>query len=254
MKKGTFSTKLVIIHLMIPILIHSEIPDHLDGLGIPFIKSSKGIPTYLEFKDDKLSLITESMKKEGQKPIFFDFIKIWNRLDPADKRGPLFKAIGPSLKKGPIWDLTCGMGGDSLLMLFFGAEVVGFERNITIGALLMDAYKRALGHPKLGPIIADRFTLLIQDAREASMEPPLIIYFDPMYEGGKRKSLQKKEMRVFREVVGEDEDAKEVLKWALKYSQERVVVKRSLRAEPILPDPTFSHKGKSTRYDLYKVT
>ncbi len=237
---------------MIPILIESSIPDHLDGLGIPFIKSSKGILTYLEFKGDRLSLITENMKKEGQKPICFDFIKIWNRLDPADKRGPLFKALGPSIKKGPIWDLTCGMGGDSLLMLFFGAEVVAFERDKTIGALLMDAYKRALEHPKLGPIIADRFTLLIQDARESGMAPPFIIYYDPMYEGGKRKALQKKEMRVFREVVGEDADATSVLKWALKNSKERVVVKRSLRAEPILPDPTFSYKGKSTRYDIYK--
>lgn len=238
---------------MIPILTDSEIPDHLEGLGIPLIRSSKGYPAYLEYKDGRLSLVTENMKKEGQKPIFFDFIKSWKRLDPADKRGPLFKALGPSLKKGPIWDLTCGMGGDSLLMLFFGAEVIAFERNRVIGALLMDAYKRALEDPKLGPIFRDRFTLLIQDARDAGLEPPLIIYFDPMYEGGKRKSLQKKEMRVFREVVGEDEDAVSVLKWALKYSKERVVVKRSLRAEPILPDPTFGHKGKSTRYDLYKI-
>jgi 16S rRNA (guanine1516-N2)-methyltransferase len=238
---------------MIPIVTESEIPEHLQGLKIPFVKAPKGYPVYLEFKEGKLSLITESMKREGQRPIFIDFIKMWKRLNPADKRGPLFKALGPSLKKGPIWDLTCGMGGDSLLMLFFGAEVIAFERNRVIGALLMDAYKRALDDPKLGPIIRDRFTLLIQDARESGMEPPLITYFDPMYEGGKRKSLQKKEMRVFREVVGEDEDASSVLKWALKYSRERVVVKRSLKAEPILPDPTFSHKGKSTRYDLYRV-
>lgn len=238
---------------MIPILTDSEIPDHLEGLGITFVKSSKGYPAYLEYKDGRLSLITENMKKEGQKPIYIDFIKAWNRLDPSDKKGPLFKALGPSIRKGPIWDLTCGMGGDSLLMLFFGAEVIAFERNRTVGALLMDAYKRALDDPKLGPIFRDRFTLLIQDARDSGIDSPLIIYFDPMYESGKRKSLQKKEMRVFREVVGEDEDAASVLKWALKNAKERVVVKRSLKAEPIIADPTFSHKGKSTRYDIYKV-
>jgi 16S rRNA (guanine1516-N2)-methyltransferase len=224
----------------------------LEALGLKFVKSEKGYPAFLRFKDGILGLVTESMKLEGQKPVQIDFIKAWKRLNPSDRKGPLFKALGPNFKKAPIWDLTCGMGGDALLMLFFGAEVIAFERNPVIGALLMDAYKRALEDDRLGPIFRERFTLLIQDARDSHLEIPRVIYFDPMYDSGKRKALQKKEMRVFREVVGEDEDAASVLKWALKNSQERVVVKRSLKAEPILPGPTFSHKGKSTRYDLYK--
>ncbi len=236
---------------MIPIITDSEIPSHLEGLGLPFLRSEKGYPVYLEYKDNHLQLVTESIKLERQKPVQIDFIKAWKRLNPSDKRGPLFRALGPNFKKAPIWDLTCGMGGDTLLMLFFGAEIIAFERNPVIGALLMDAFKRALEDDRLGPIFKDRFTLLIQDARDTTMDPPNVIYFDPMYESGKRKALQKKEMRVFREIVGEDEDAKAVINWALNVAQERVVVKRSLKAEDILPGKSFSQKGKSTRYDIY---
>jgi 16S rRNA (guanine1516-N2)-methyltransferase len=236
---------------MIPIITDSEIPSHLEGLGLPFVKSEKGYPAFLKFKDGVLGLVTESIKSERQKPVQIDFVKAYKRLNPSDAKGPLFKALGPKFKKAPIWDLTCGMGGDALLMLFFGGEVIAFERNPVVGALLMDAYKRALEDDRLGPIFRERFTLLIQDARDSGMEAPKVIYFDPMYENVKRKALQKKEMRVFREVVGEDDDAMEVFNWALKFAQERVVVKRSLRAEDISPGKSFSQKGKSTRYDIY---
>ncbi len=253
MNQGTNSIILRDNSLMIPIITDSQFPDHLEGLGIPFLKINKGYSTYLEYKENGLSLITETMKNERQKPIQINFLRAFSRFNPSDKKGPFFKALGPSLKKGPVWDLTCGMGSDSLLMLFFGAEVIAFERNNIIGALLMDAYHRALMDTELGPIFRDRFSLLIQDAREAGLESPSIIYFDPMYENKERKALQKKEMRVFREIVGSDDDAGLVLKWALKKALDRVVVKRSLRAPELLEGVTFSHKGKSTRYDVYKT-
>ena len=75
----------------------------------------------------------------------------------------------------------------------------------------------------------------------------------PEKTGSKKSALPRKEMRIFKEVVGEDLDSDEFLKWALKTAKERVVVKRSLSAPVLMEKPTASYEGKSTRYDMYKI-
>ena len=60
-------------------------------------------------------------------------------------------------------------------------------------------------------------------------------------------------MRIFKEMVGEDNDSTEFLEWALKTATERVVIKRPLEAQPVKPNPTACYTGKSTRYDMYKI-
>ena len=64
-----------------------------------------------------------------------------------------------------------------------------------------------------------------------------VIYFDPMYSEKNEKALPKKEMRIFREVVGVDLDAESTAKSLLKMSK-RLVIKRSIKAKPILDNPS----------------
>ena len=85
-------------------------------------------------------------------------------------------------------------------------------------------------------------------------EKPQVIYLDPMFPQKKKSSLPRKEMVLFRSLVGDDTDSEELLQIALKTAKERVVVKRPLKSAPILKEPQHSFEGNSVRYDLYLVS
>ncbi|MBY0413673.1 MAG: class I SAM-dependent methyltransferase, partial [Bdellovibrionales bacterium] len=137
-----------------------------------------------------------------------------------------------------------GTGKDSLLIFYFGAKLTSFERNPAVYLLLKDALQRY-------PL---EFNLVYGDASKIEYsERPEVIYYDPMYPTKKKSALPRKEMRIFKEMVGEDLDSKKFLEWALQTATERVVVKRPLEAGPLIEKPTASYSGKSTRYDMYKI-
>jgi 16S rRNA (guanine1516-N2)-methyltransferase len=80
------------------------------------------------------------------------------------------------------------------------------------------------------------------------------IFLDPMYPREESKTAkQKKEMQVYRELVGKDLDAKSLFELAMKKARKRVVVKRPDDADPIVasPAPDFVLEGKTVRYDVY---
>jgi len=83
-------------------------------------------------------------------------------------------------------------------------------------------------------------------------EAPQGIYLDPMFPHRDKSALVKKEMRVFRPLVGDDLDAPALLEAALALATHRVVVKRPRKA-PIIEGgkPSHSLEGKSSRYDIY---
>ncbi|MBF3116629.1 class I SAM-dependent methyltransferase, partial [Pseudomonas aeruginosa] len=83
-------------------------------------------------------------------------------------------------------------------------------------------------------------------------EAPQVIYLDPMFPHRDKSALVKKEMRLFRPLVGDDLDAPALLQAALALASHRVVVKRPRKA-PIIegPKPGYSLEGKSSRYDIY---
>ena len=81
---------------------------------------------------------------------------------------------------------------------------------------------------------------------------PDAIYLDPMFPPKRRQSAAvKKEMRLLRELVGDDADAPELLEISRRVARDRVVVKRPDDAPPLAPDPSMSLTGKLVRYDVY---
>ena len=83
-------------------------------------------------------------------------------------------------------------------------------------------------------------------------EPPQVIYLDPMFPHRDKTALVKKEMRLFRPLVGADQDAPALLAAALALASHRVVVKRPRKAPCIEgPKPSYALEGKSSRYDIY---
>ena len=155
---------------------------------------------------------------------------------------PLARALG--LKKGVakpiVLDATAGMLVDSLLIHSFGCKVIAYERNPVAAILGINAIE-----------IGNVDILIKHDSALNSKENIDLIYFDPMYGDEKNtKTLPKKEMRIFREVVGADSDASKIA-IGLKSKARRLVIKRSIKSSPILVNPSMQVLGKSTRYDVY---
>jgi len=90
-------------------------------------------------------------------------------------------------------------------------------------------------------------------ARAATSPPdvPDVVYLDPMFPPQKKSALVKVEMRILRQLVGDDPDAGELFELARAVARQRVVVKRHRHAAPLSPNPTHSHRDQTTRYDVY---
>ncbi len=158
-----------------------------------------------------------------------------------------------------IVDATAGLGRDAWLLASLGCQVQLCERSPAIAALLRDGLARAAAEPTLAATAA-RVTLIAEDAlahlrRLASLPPeqrPEVVYLDPMFPHRDKSALVKKDMRVFRSVVGADLDADALLAPARAVATRRVVVKRP-RLAPDLAGvvPHERMTGQSNRFDLY---
>jgi len=71
-----------------------------------------------------------------------------------------------------------------------------------------------------------------------------------MYNGPESSALPRKEMRIFREVVGEDMDATAVAE-GLRQKGQRLIIKRPPKAPVLLAGPSFQQAGKAVRFDVY---
>ena len=173
------------------------------------------------------------------------------------KQELMAKAIGLGKGFSEVWDVTAGLAEDAWFMLRLGARVTAFERNPLIAALVKDAWERARAHPALSQVV-DRFEVMNRDSIEMLREMkagsgPEVIYMDPMFHFEKKKTaLPRKEMQIFREIVGADSDAENLLREALRVARSRVIVKRPLKEHPLLPGVQHRFEGSSIRYDLYQ--
>jgi 16S rRNA (guanine1516-N2)-methyltransferase len=192
-------------------------------------------------------------------PVRVDFLEgavAHRRLQGGGSGQMIAKAVGiqPGVRPN-VLDATAGLGRDAFLLAHLGCHVTLIERHPLIGALLADGLARALPDPEVGQII-QRMDLRLGNAIELmtdwSGEPPQVIYLDPMFPHREKSSLVKKEMRVFRPLVGDDDDALRLLQVALELATHRVVVKRPRKAPSIGGrQPGYALEGKSSRYDIY---
>ncbi len=178
------------------------------------------------------------------------------RLATASRRQPLCRAVGLKSRIPTIVDATAGLGRDAMLLAGLGCPVVAVERSVILGAMLRDALERAATVPAVDKAGQFEMTVVIGDAMEvlarmSDREAPDVVYLDPMFPPSGKSALPKKEMRILRRLVGDDQDAGALLEAARRVARERVVVKRTPRAPPLALAPTMSHRGKLARYDVY---
>lgn len=167
------------------------------------------------------------------------------------------RAVG--MKTGPVpqvVDATAGLGRDGFLLASLGAQVTLIERSEKLHDLLVAALQQAQAAGGEVAEIANRMTLMHGDARDIlpTLQPE-VVTVDPMHPPRKGSALVKQEMRILREVVGNDPDAAELMQIALDCASKRVVLKWPLRAAPMAGIPAASHQitGKSTRYDVFML-
>lgn len=204
----------------------------------------------------------------------FDFFSYWKKYSRGTayglKRDPFIKTF-PKVKLSKensqdliptVIDGTCGTGQDSVRLLMQGYNVIACERSEKVYQALKFAKEELLKKEideKIKKIFQLRFSLRCDNVNNIVPildEVPKIIFFDPMYGEQKgRSALPRKEMQLFHEMVGCDEDAEEVLENFLKnkLAMDKIVVKRSLKLSPLLRKPDYCFKGKSTRFDVYKI-
>ena len=154
-----------------------------------------------------------------------------------------------------VLDLTAGLGRDSFILASLGCTVRMVERSPVVAALLADGIERAREEPALAGIMA-RISLRMGESLEIlrtwQEERPEVVYIDPMYPHRSKSALVKKEMRLIRLLVGDDEDSDALLRAALGVASRRVVVKRPCLAPALLgPNANFTISGKNNRFDVY---
>ncbi len=211
----------------------------------------------LQLGPDGLQL--QTLGAEACGPVRVDFLSgaVAHRRQHGGGSGQsIAKAVGiqPGVRPD-VLDATAGLGRDAFVLAQLGCRVTLVERHPLICALLADGLERARLDPEVGLII-QRMDLLPGNAIDLircwSSEPPQVIYLDPMFPHREKSSLVKKEMRVFRPLVGADDDASQLLDAALGLATHRVVVKRPRKAPCVgNKSPGYALEGKSSRYDIY---
>ena len=80
-----------------------------------------------------------------------------------------------------------------------------------------------------------------------------VVFLDPMYPEKSKKALAKKDMRLFQQLLGHGgDDEASLLDAAREAAKYRVVVKRPIKGACLAGEkPSFSIKGRSTRFDVY---
>lgn len=213
----------------------------------------------LQLGDQGLQLLQLGADSPG--PVRVDFVEgaAAHRRQFGGGSGQMIaKAVGVQPGVRPdILDATAGLGRDAFVLASLGCRVRLIERQPLIAALLEDGLARAAADPEVAPIAA-RMQLFQGNAIELmgawQDEAPQVIYLDPMFPHRDKSALVKKEMRLFRPLVGDDQDAPALLQAALALASHRVVVKRPRKA-PIIDGakPGYSLEGKSSRYDIYPL-
>jgi 16S rRNA (guanine1516-N2)-methyltransferase len=230
--------------------VNSQIPDVWHN----FIRSEKiELLTARPLEFFSLNKYGEFIFVSNKGEIKVDFASCYNRFLSQRGRispGPLYRALALKNRVDvSIVDATGGTGKDSALLLSFGTKLTVFERHPILQILWRAELLRLSQTSSLAIIFhaQDVASFVFSDV-------PQIIYFDPMYRQDDKntKALSRQSMEIFEDMVGADTDQEEVLKKLLISASERVVVKRAIKAAPLLT-PSMSYEGKTARYDTYLI-
>ncbi len=193
---------------------------------------------------------------DGEIELTADFTRLIPRMKKSNLEKELIvravkiKGIGRPLK---IVDATAGLGEDSFLLAAAGNEVLMYEFDETVFALLEDALLRAVENPELsGP--ASRIKTINGDSVKAMKDLPFVpdvIYLDPMFPERTKSALVRKKFQLIHSLEKPCENETELLEAAISAKPRKIVIKRPLKGEYLDGrKPDYSLKGKAIRFDV----
>lgn len=158
----------------------------------------------------------------------------------------IIKAIlGKKKQATTIMDCTAGFGKDSYLMSLTGSQIIAYESNPLMYAMLKDGLNR---------FEIENISLRKKDAlREIKLTDCEVIYIDPMYPATKKSAKNNKQMMFLQAFVGHQADmAKDLFSQAMLSQAKKIVIKRPVKADYVLGrKPTSQITGKAARFDIY---
>jgi len=169
----------------------------------------------------------------------------------------LGRAVGIAGRPGlAVIDATAGLGRDAFVLADLGAQVELCEREPVLAALLDDALTRAgCSHdPWLQACVA-RMTLRPGAAEQRLQSGPAadVVYLDPMFPARTKRAAVGRDLTLLQRLLPGSDDGVDLARCALDSGCARVVVKRPLRAPPLLPRPHHDVRGKAVRFDVYEI-
>ena len=165
-------------------------------------------------------------------------------------------------KRLSILDLTAGLGRDLFKFVLAGHKVKGYERDPLLYLILKDGVDRFFRSKKL-EVLKKQFRLeenffcefYFGDSYKElkkSEESYDLIYFDPMFEDGRKKAAPKKHMQVIKNLVSKSRvDREDVIIDALKKSKTVVLKASNFTSKNLKPQRVLSLKG--FKYYLFNV-
>ena len=213
---------------------------------------------YLDF--NQLPAILHDTNSNNQLSIDFTRGAIAHRLQYGGGKGQsLAKAIGITSKNKPhILDATAGLGRDAIILANLGTKLTLVEQSPVLAMLLAQAIEAAQEDDLFTQATEHGFDLYQANAASFMDEKTIpecdVVYLDPMYPEKMKSALVKKDMQMLQALIGHssDETNAVLLKSALQFAKQRVVVKRP-KGAPELEGikPTMALQSKKTRYDVY---
>jgi 16S rRNA (guanine1516-N2)-methyltransferase len=230
-----------------------------------FLDLSKQWKSFLDLYDNQLQTQI-SIIFDSEYPTIIDSDKRKLRIDfkndglnyKKKKAGlqseSISRALGAGKKGLRVLDLSAGMGIDSVFLAQMGYHVTAIERNPVLFLALDQALQQAR---QQNLDFAENIEFIFSDAIDYLKKTEQVFdvcYFDPMFPQKKKMALPRQEMVLFKNLVGSDDDAADVLKLAINSKKfNRCVVKRPLSAQPLLL-ASGAVTGKIIRYDIYGGT
>ena len=203
-----------------------------------------------------LALVGNGMTVRG------DFTRLLPRLKPGRLQRELLVRAARVRKRstsGPptAVDATAGLGEDALLLAAAGFDVLLFERNEAIFALLADALRRAADIPELAGVV-ERMRAVradsIEGLRSLDFQPDIIL-LDPMFPAKHKDAAAKKKLQLLQQLEQPCEDEEALLEAAIAARPRKIVIKRPVKGPHLAgrkPDYTLS--GKAIRFDCLALT
>lgn len=152
-------------------------------------------------------------------------------------------------------DACAGLGTDGLLLAASGFEVVLFERDPVIAALLADALERARASAE--PALKDAAARmeLIEGDSIAGLSTlgfrPDVVYLDPMFPERKKSAAVKKKFQLLHCLERPCTEPEALLAAAKAARPRKIVIKRPAKGPYLAGEkPSYSLSGKAVRYDV----